>query len=230
MTDKPKPMRPVMTRRRDGTKEWISGGKLHREDGPAVLRPDGSKEWRRNGLLHREDGPALEPADGKNEWYLNGLLHRDDGPAVDYAHGYKAWFRHGQRHNDGAPAVQRPGGIEEWWRNGQRHRDDGPAIEGSFGEKEWWVEGRRLGTEEIIAHLQRRLRENNAAARSEMENLQNRLAETQQLAEMTQKSQDALAKGFNLLVRRIDELEKDDCLITKTKPPRLSGKLPPPPA
>lgn len=29
----------------DGSIEWRLNGKLHREDGPAVVRPDGTKEW-----------------------------------------------------------------------------------------------------------------------------------------------------------------------------------------
>ena len=45
---------------------------LHREDGPAIVRPDGSEEWYRNGMRHRDDGPAIIHPDGKEEWYRNG--------------------------------------------------------------------------------------------------------------------------------------------------------------
>ncbi len=31
-------------------KQWFLYGKLHREDGPAVLHPDGSEEWYLNGV------------------------------------------------------------------------------------------------------------------------------------------------------------------------------------
>ena len=48
-------------------------GKLHREDGPALIWGNGSSQaWYQNGILHREDGPAIIYADGVQEWYLNG--------------------------------------------------------------------------------------------------------------------------------------------------------------
>ena len=36
--------------------------------------PNGNKSWVTNGKLHREDGPAIEWSDGVKEWYLNGKL------------------------------------------------------------------------------------------------------------------------------------------------------------
>lgn len=33
---------------------------------------DGSKAWRRDAALHREDGPALIKPDGTQEWYIGG--------------------------------------------------------------------------------------------------------------------------------------------------------------
>lgn len=42
-------------------------------------------EWRdKNGRLHREDGPAVIWEDGDQEWFINGVLHRLDGPAINY--------------------------------------------------------------------------------------------------------------------------------------------------
>jgi len=80
-------------------------GKLHRENGPAVIYSDGTQEWHLNDKLHREDGPAVEdlrcfaPANiypnGEQHWYLNGDLHRDDGPAIIYADGSQVWYRRG---------------------------------------------------------------------------------------------------------------------------------------
>ena len=54
-----------------GTKEWYKNGKLHREDGPAVIHSDGFKMWLIKGKLHREDGPAKIWPDGYCEYYLN---------------------------------------------------------------------------------------------------------------------------------------------------------------
>ena len=47
-------------------------GKLHREDGPAVIYPNGTKRWHINGKLHRTDGPAVEYATGEEEYWING--------------------------------------------------------------------------------------------------------------------------------------------------------------
>lgn len=46
-------------------------GRLHREDGPAVIWSFNTREWWLNGKRHREDGPAIEYSDGRREWYLN---------------------------------------------------------------------------------------------------------------------------------------------------------------
>ena len=56
----------------DGRIEYRLGGKLHREDGPAVIRADGSVEYRLNARLHRETGPAVIKADGEVEYWLRG--------------------------------------------------------------------------------------------------------------------------------------------------------------
>jgi len=55
-----------------GNKYWYSGGKLHREDGPAVEWLNGDKYWYRDNKLHREDGPAVEWKDGSTVWCLDG--------------------------------------------------------------------------------------------------------------------------------------------------------------
>jgi hypothetical protein len=73
------------------TTRWYLNGKVHRENGPAVVYADGTKEWYLNDMLHREDGPAIEEAYGDKYWYLNGKLHREDGPAIEYADGTKYW-------------------------------------------------------------------------------------------------------------------------------------------
>ena len=55
----------------NGDEFWYLNGKLHREDGPAIVCRDGYKEWCLNGKPHREDGPAVI-ANGDKFWCLNG--------------------------------------------------------------------------------------------------------------------------------------------------------------
>ena len=54
-----------------GTLRYYLNGKLHREDGPAVIYPDGRICYYLNGKYHREDGPAIIRTDGTIEYYLN---------------------------------------------------------------------------------------------------------------------------------------------------------------
>jgi len=84
----------------DGSQEWRQNGKLHRENGPAIIYPDGHQEWFLNGKLHREDGPAVIFANGRKEWRINGIRHREDGPAVIYPTGYRVWYVNGNEISD----------------------------------------------------------------------------------------------------------------------------------
>lgn len=67
-------------------------GKLHREDGPAIIRSNGTKVWYANGKRHRGDGPAVVQSSGHKEWYYNGKLHREDGPAIIWQNRMKHWY------------------------------------------------------------------------------------------------------------------------------------------
>ena len=57
----------------DGTCAYLTGGELHREDGPARIAPNGDRTWLRNGREHREDGPAVVFRDGEHQHWLNGV-------------------------------------------------------------------------------------------------------------------------------------------------------------
>ena len=57
-----------------GTKSWYLDGKLHSQDGPAVVYANGSEFWYLHGKCHRQDGPAVVYADGTQHWYLNGKI------------------------------------------------------------------------------------------------------------------------------------------------------------
>ena len=107
-----------------GNQEWRKNGKLHREDGPAIIYAHGSQEWWVNGKLHREDGPAFILPDGTQEWYLNGKIHREDGPAYIGADGTQAWRLNGKRHREDGPAIILPDGYQEWYINGKDVTDE----------------------------------------------------------------------------------------------------------
>ena len=75
---------------------WYHLGKLHRDNGPAVIWSNGTQEWYQNGLLHRDnDLPAIIRANGDQQWFQNGKCHRDNGPASIDANG-KCWVQHGE--------------------------------------------------------------------------------------------------------------------------------------
>jgi hypothetical protein len=63
---------------------------------------NGDQEWYLNGKLHREDGPAVIWASGRQVWHLNGKLHREDGPAVIWASGRQAWYLNDKRVTEAA--------------------------------------------------------------------------------------------------------------------------------
>lgn len=67
---------------RDGWTIYHKNGKIHRDDGPAMISPNGDKYWYKDGVVHRDDGPAIIYSNRDIYWYRNGKLHRGDGPAV----------------------------------------------------------------------------------------------------------------------------------------------------
>ena len=74
-----------------GTIKHFQNGKLHREDGPAIIRPDHRPS---NTMSLSRGATAIE------EWYKNGKRHREDGPALTWSCG---------------KTIQ-----EEYWNNGKR--------------------------------------------------------------------------------------------------------------
>lgn len=90
-----------------GTVYYRLKGRLHREEGPAVVYSTGGDCYYRHGSLHREEGPALSDW-MSSQHYERGMRHRDprEGPAV-----YSSTFP-----------------IFEYWVNGLLHREEGPAV------------------------------------------------------------------------------------------------------
>lgn len=63
-----------------GITKWFKDAEyhiLHREDGPAVVRPGNIQCWYINGERHREDGPAIIWADDSYSWYIDGKKYLD---------------------------------------------------------------------------------------------------------------------------------------------------------
>lgn len=58
----------------DGEEVWRNFlGKLHREDGPAVIDANGTKAFYIDGRLHNDFGPALQNVEeGLFQFFLNG--------------------------------------------------------------------------------------------------------------------------------------------------------------
>jgi len=77
-----------------GTTRWYKNGKLHRDDGPAII--NGIKM--ENGIETiqvEHNGPARILASGTQYWYQNGKCHREDGPAIINVDGSEEYFING---------------------------------------------------------------------------------------------------------------------------------------
>lgn len=89
----------------DGVRYLDAGGRLHREDGPAVERFGAGmvkRQWCRHGTPFNPAGPAAEWTeenglvtyqDFRDE---EGWLHRAEGPAVVRGDGSREWHVHGK--------------------------------------------------------------------------------------------------------------------------------------
>ncbi len=137
---------------------WHQHGRLHRDDGPAVIWFGGFQEWYQHGKLHRDGEPAVIWPDGTLRWYQHGERHRDDGPAVIKSDGEQRWCQHDELHREDGPALIRPDGTQWWCKHGQYHREDGPAIVDADGTQEWYWYGKRV-TEEEYAKLREQSRD-----------------------------------------------------------------------
>ena len=132
---------------------WHVDGRLHREDGPALVDSRGVSAWCYGGRLHRVNEPAWIGR-GSIEYYLNGVRHRAGGPAVSYCDAtccILRWYHHGRLHRENAPAVIRREGnnrVREWYRYNLRHREDGPAFisQEEEGIYQWYLNGVYYGS------------------------------------------------------------------------------------
>ena len=146
----------------DGRQEWRdNAGKLHRDDGPAIISKNGAQEYWYHGTCHRVGGPAIVSADGRSyQWRHFGKLHRTDGPAVVKADGTREWRQDSRLHREDGPAIEypnKPCGASncksaEYYRFGKKSEaprsriDENDAgqveiIERPDGSIEWWLNG-----------------------------------------------------------------------------------------
>jgi hypothetical protein len=108
------------------------------------------KSWRdKQGRLHRDDGPAMILTD--NEWSLELNLNEiiQEYPNI---HHIEAWYTHGKLNRENGPAKTtiKNGKIEsqEWYKNGKYHRIGGPANvyisqgSGKFKDEDFYIEGK----------------------------------------------------------------------------------------
>lgn len=109
---------------------WIQCGKLHRENGPALINTRvGIEEWYFKGLLHRSDGGPAIVTKEVQEWYFNGKRHRVGGYAYIYLPtNSRQWFFDGEYHRVDGPAIINDTQIA-WYQHGKLHRIGGPALQ-----------------------------------------------------------------------------------------------------
>ena len=145
-----------------GDQKWYKNGKLHRDDGPAIILANGTEKWYQNGKQHRDGGPAEIWANGctTQRWFQNGQLHRDDGPAVINKYGEKFWYLDGKQSTeyelneirkikvvkDMKNGKHTEDGTQRWFQNGKLHRTDGPALIRTDGSEFWYQNGERHRT------------------------------------------------------------------------------------
>jgi hypothetical protein len=96
---------------------YYLAGRLHRDDGPAVIYSDGDFNYYRFGRLHREDGHACF-INGNKHYYINGKIHREDGPATIYHNGCMRYYVNDRLHREDGPALIDGGGYSKYYIHG----------------------------------------------------------------------------------------------------------------
>jgi hypothetical protein len=129
---------------------WLQDGKLHREDGPAVIETyEGSEEEaRRRGVYDSKATYSIEPGRLYREvWIQNGKLHREDAPAV-IVHGPRIWYFGESSNHDfisNGATGQSPGTC--YYRHGKLHREDGPAAVSPLQKRQrYYLDGKKYKT------------------------------------------------------------------------------------
>lgn len=74
----------------NGDEEWYKDGKLHRENGPAVIV--NNRNWYLNDKI------TLKCEGQIKYWYQHGKLHRNNGPAIIYPNGQEEYYIEGKKY------------------------------------------------------------------------------------------------------------------------------------
>ena len=147
---------------------FYKGGRLHRDDGPAVIWSDGQKEWWVNGImasiyLSNNDDITGRNNGGVRIWLKGGeQIHRVSAPAlIEYDENDKVtgheWYLNGECHRaDGPAIIDSYNRFIAYYIHGYRHRLDGPAVvnqqddnddEGPLLPDDFWDEYHLFGTQ-----------------------------------------------------------------------------------
>lgn len=151
---------------KDGRFKYIKyfyDGKLHNENGPAVIVYDGSHKQREefciNGVKYKQIGYNLGAKKSEVYYDKDGNHHREDGPALilwDYSGRiWKEYFyKHGKYHREDGPAMfsyeNGKKEYEKYFKDGNTHREDGPAViiynpnSGKVIDKQFWLNNEKL--------------------------------------------------------------------------------------
>jgi hypothetical protein len=122
---------------------WFLDGKLHREDGPAIVAGERSIIYLRDEGIYLH-GSTKAGAETAQFYFRHGKLHRQasepggsPGPAVIIPED-AVWSE------DDPQEVNsfEPGPAKLYYQDGKLHREDGPAYEGPDGNYVYWVQGK----------------------------------------------------------------------------------------
>lgn len=129
-----------------GGMDWYVNGKRHRLCAPAS-ESFGAKLWYFEDKLHREDGPAVIKTNQMDQWYWMG--DRVDEATVKALVKHKIYLCSTLNlpASDGNRLIWSPnecGSVSEWWYKNLRHRDDGPAIVFPDGDEIYYLFGKPI--------------------------------------------------------------------------------------
>lgn len=110
---------------------WIDDeGRLHRRDGPAIVRSIFS-HGRRLGT--------------ESEWWFHGEQHRIETHSDDYTY-IREWCQVDHHHFENVHETSDLMTKIMFYRDGVLHREKGPAVTivGTRMRREWWVDGTQI--------------------------------------------------------------------------------------
>ncbi len=134
---------------------WMKDGRIHRNDGPAIVSAVGDHHicsagcvaryaWQYHGQFHRVGGPSNENLNSCQSWSLHGEYCRYDGPTEMYDHSIISWYQDDDLHRVDGPAIIDSNGDIMWYVHHERHRNDGPATIDSDGKYEYYQHDERV--------------------------------------------------------------------------------------